>query len=1480
MQGHEEDTKPMGLQRYKRLLARGKKWKGQFKLANEHKSTDSQILDFIKSNKLTEQDYIDLHSGLYNRIQTDQDWGWHRKFSQALSESKWNRPTTNKKTLDSIYDIVDKLKTYGVKDYDEDNDYRTIAKEQLDAAENLMSNFKLSKQHINELLNNEKYWHQSSVGEKPFIPDALLENANITKDHLYRFAKNFPDQASRVITHKESDDRLHNLVLGSPEKIQNTDSNILQKFLQSRMRRSDDPLAQTDSYQININPKLLKNLIEHGNDKLHRYYFHQLMQQLPSADRTDFINRKLGITDGRPMYDADTDFRRDNPDPEDLKWDNWQNGDQYDKSLAKLITQGNYLDHEHIEHIKHHGDFDQKYDLYHNKNIDPQHGIEMFHKWHDDHGHHGYDAEQLQERFKEDKDDIYTPDDLDENTLEDIREDIYNSGADSKWANESYPFSEWFDDNIDEIVSEISDNQMPDSYHKSVNKKLKEDYDWEDENPNSKQNIGDPKYDALDDLYTEYKDRGLDNYLFTVDELKNDHGVDVSNYNIKPDEDGDVDGEDLLKALNGYGGPSTIDYANDDEYTIQDHPDFDDRYNEISDDLKRSHIQDNPYDFYNGFYDDYYESNGYQEAQQEAMSELIPQYIKDNDHYAPLYATSHQDDRFIPEHIIEHMPELAQIRTDRERKLQEASMSGDLKGSMKNRSHEHDYGEDQHYYEMVKDYADANGGSIDIGRMHKMFPAQKDTWKKIFGGKGKITSDEVGQKIEQIPKTQYNISYGQWNGSAMQNINERHQMVIRLDHSNKSIEPLKNDPELYDTFKKIQNVSKRSGHPTNNHTIAWARVDTSNPKHWFIDEVQSDFGKTVTRYLKENNAEDKARHVQKISDYHKNWREVLTNHIIKEAKKHNIEKISTHSPESKAAHTGSYSVHTVYKDSYQKIPRKMGFKPAKHEELAVSNKVKQEIFQQPLSSNKPNAQPHQGHVLDLNPKIKKHELNLITDLIKFEIILEKSSNSNIKDRCKYNITLIKSILNIEDEDGLHICISIQDDELDFLEKSQYYDPTKEGQTHPTKPYVATQHPEGQLMWHHNEELANKNDRIINDPSLRQKFLDKLPSTTHKAAFSAIMDRVSQDPNRHFIPSRDGGRDKMRARHIKTLLLSPERAKIDLDRDNVLNISLPRHGYSGGFTTWKYALKPKKVVKNESTGLEKYEQRRDFKTNERVRFDRDLRQYAGSRRSVRETRYTDIRKNSGHGEFKSLVSGRHLVRLNILKSSLKDQKKSFNPTQDISGKHIERLKILQKSDITNKVKAGLAATALVTGMAGKTQTDHKPQIPSPKSTQVITHDQRQETSPKKHIMDAIMAVESSGGKDTKHARLPSNSIHHGERAYGKYGLTPLLMRETIKKHKDLAQKYNHMLDLRGDKFQIELQKHPELEDVVANRHYDRLVKHFGHNVDKIAMAWLNGITGTKQAIKNRVDLNNHWHVKKVRKAYENILNNQHPNQYNP
>ena len=93
------------------------------------------------------------------------------------------------------------------------------------------------------------------------------------------------------------------------------------------------------------------------------------------------------------------------------------------------------------------------------------------------------------------------------------------------------------------------------------------------------------------------------------------------------------------------------------------------------------------------------------------------------------------------------------------------------------------------------------GGVVDAGSMHKLHPRHKNHWKEHFAEKGVLTSDEIQQKIDTLPKTKYNVSFSRWDDH-MQNINNRSQVVLRMDHSDESVKPaiIISHPNFRDVF--------------------------------------------------------------------------------------------------------------------------------------------------------------------------------------------------------------------------------------------------------------------------------------------------------------------------------------------------------------------------------------------------------------------------------------------------------------------------------------------------------------------------------------------------------------------------------------------------------------------------------------------------------------------------------------------------------
>lgn len=172
---------------------------------------------------------------------------------------------------------------------------------------------------------------------------------------------------------------------------------------------------------------------------------------------------------------------------------------------------------------------------------------------------------------------------------------------------------------------------------------------------------------------------------------------------------------------------------------------------------------------------------------------------------------------------------------------------------------------------------------------------------------------------------------------------------------------------------------------------------------------------------------------------------------------------------------------------------------------------------------------------------------------------------------------------------------------------------------------------------------------------------------------------------------------------------------------------------------------------------------------------------------------------------------------------------------------------------------MASAAAIAGVIGLAQPvkDATPAINTQQQSSANQYDSGK-------MLRAIASVESSGGKFTNHRML--NGHPDGDQAYGKYGLMPNTIRETIRMNRDLKSKYSKVQSLDGSDLKHFMQDNPGLEDKIAAKHLARLEHHFGKDPAKLGYSWLNGIQGTYKATKENKDIKNHWHVVKIKDAY--------------
>jgi 2'-5' RNA ligase len=200
---------------------------------------------------------------------------------------------------------------------------------------------------------------------------------------------------------------------------------------------------------------------------------------------------------------------------------------------------------------------------------------------------------------------------------------------------------------------------------------------------------------------------------------------------------------------------------------------------------------------------------------------------------------------------------------------------------------------------------------------------------------------------------------------------------------------------------------------------------------------------------------------------------------------------------------------------------------------------------------------------------------------------------------------------------------------------------------------------------------------------------------------------------------------------------------------------------------------------------------------------------------------------------------------------------------------------ESAEEMDKMEKGLkhaaAGLAIATGLAGSPAKADSPefkvpavQMSAPAQSKIPDSIARPDTYSSERMANTIRSVESQKGKLQNHKEL-QRGPDAGEHAFGEYGLTPSVIRETIHMNPKLKA-HRKALALRGNDLRRYMQDNPHLQNDIAMMHIKRLEHHFGQDPAKIGYAWINGITGTNKAMQQKADINNHWHVLKIKDAY--------------
>lgn len=143
-----------------------------------------------------------------------------------------------------------------------------------------------------------------------------------------------------------------------------------------------------------------------------------------------------------------------------------------------------------------------------------------------------------------------------------------------------------------------------------------------------------------------------------------------------------------------------------------------------------------------------------------------------------------------------------------------------------------------------------------------------------------------------------------------------------------------------------------------------------------------------------------------------------------------------------------------------------------------------------------------------------------------------------------------------------------------------------------------------------------------------------------------------------------------------------------------------------------------------------------------------------------------------------------------------------------------------------------------------------------------------------LQRAMARVESNEGQNTNHDLLTAGP-DAGTRAKGQYGFTNSTIKDVIKNSPAFKKTHGHVLQYDDDQMHnLIYNEQPHLQHHLASEQIDNIARALNtKKPEHVAYAWLNGISGTQKALQSGKDINGHWHVQKVMKAYNDILNKQ-------
>ena len=223
---------------------------------------------------------------------------------------------------------------------------------------------------------------------------------------------------------------------------------------------------------------------------------------------------------------------------------------------------------------------------------------------------------------------------------------------------------------------------------------------------------------------------------------------------------------------------------------------------------------------------------------------------------------------------------------------------------------------------------------VQLRDIKDQFPVPVVEWLKreVFKGRTAIKVGDLKALIRGLPgDPKLWVSVDQWWGA--QKVLKAKQAVVQLNIGPDMIAEIKADPLAYRFFTDFFKLTRNSGHPVNNQTVAWCRV-YEGPDHWIVEEIQSDlFGASTkirdimhgtTNEILEGFSDEEKKHLEQFWTEHLiDWDKKLVSTIISMAREAGAKDIWMFDEDYKKKYLKSES---KAERTYKVIPRDFGFK--------------------------------------------------------------------------------------------------------------------------------------------------------------------------------------------------------------------------------------------------------------------------------------------------------------------------------------------------------------------------------------------------------------------------------------------------------------------------------------------------------------------------------------------------------------------------